>query len=657
MKKALKIISIVFISLLLLISIGIFILVHYVDPNHFKKNISQFVGEKTGHTLVIQGNISWSFFPWIGFQVNDVSIDNPKEFGPGPLLTLKEADISLKLLPLFIGRVVVNTVALDGLHLTIIQNSAGQINLISVKKNSAQNTSMPAPISPAAPSETSDNNASLPFISINHFTIINSEIDVKTPTPATNVTLSDIYISADNGGFNTVFPFSVAFTLSAPLINKSLPISLSSNVDIASDLQDVALDEITADIDTLHAKGDLEITNALNAPSFKANVRTSPMDIQKLLALFKVPPIATADPKALSSVSFNISASGNTQLIKLEPFNIKLDKSNISGSAQINLTKIPTINLDLSADALNVDNYLPVSKTSQPGKASENTANTVANSETSANTSPKKEVVLPFELLSKFNANITLKSNEFIVKKIFMQHAKLTMVLNNGQLQMPLSATLYEGNLTSTTRINAAQKSIAFTAGLQNIQMQRLVNDVLGKNQISGVGNLNFQCTSKGSTVQNQIQSLQGNGSFKLSNGVFYGVNLENRLLQAGALIQKKAPPADSTDQSTPFGSLTGTITLNKGVIKNNDLLIQNNAFTGKGAGSIDLNTQNIDYRLTLTTNAIPELKGYTIPMSITGSLSAISYKLDLVDITKQVLVNQGQAQIASLLGNIKFGG
>ena len=75
MAKTIKIISIIFASIILLIAIGIFLLVHYIDPNQFKDEIDSAVLKQTGRHLNIGGNLNWSFFPWSRIhQRNDYQV-------------------------------------------------------------------------------------------------------------------------------------------------------------------------------------------------------------------------------------------------------------------------------------------------------------------------------------------------------------------------------------------------------------------------------------------------------------------------------------------------------------------------------------------------------------------------------------------------------
>lgn len=57
-----------------------------VDPNDYRDDIEQQVSEITGRSFAIGGDIGWSIWPGIGFELNNVTLSNPEGFTPENLL-------------------------------------------------------------------------------------------------------------------------------------------------------------------------------------------------------------------------------------------------------------------------------------------------------------------------------------------------------------------------------------------------------------------------------------------------------------------------------------------------------------------------------------------------------------------------------------------
>lgn len=93
----------------------------FFDPNDFKPRIVDAVRDRTGLTLVMDGNISWRFYPHIGF-----SIDSVKAYAPdqlimnGPQASIRHADISLSLSRLLMGDVIVDGLNAQGVRVNLL---------------------------------------------------------------------------------------------------------------------------------------------------------------------------------------------------------------------------------------------------------------------------------------------------------------------------------------------------------------------------------------------------------------------------------------------------------------------------------------------------------------------------------------------------------
>src|SRR5262245_36408419 len=100
MKRLLKTLISIVIVLVVLFIIAVACLIIFVDPNNFKGQLSAAVHDKTGRTLIINGKIERSFFPWLGLRIHDVQLSNAPGFTPANFASIGEADVSVKLLPL-----------------------------------------------------------------------------------------------------------------------------------------------------------------------------------------------------------------------------------------------------------------------------------------------------------------------------------------------------------------------------------------------------------------------------------------------------------------------------------------------------------------------------------------------------------------------------
>lgn len=165
--KLLKIFIGTIIALILLFIVGAIILVTLVDPNDFKSKITEVVHQKTGRDLEI-GKISWSFFPWLGLKVNDVSFNNSADFKEQDFIKIGEIGLRTEFLAIFKGQIRIGTLILKNADIKLIKNQAGKTNW--------QDLTTPENSSAGKPNSSKIKNSKIALISISNINISNANI-------------------------------------------------------------------------------------------------------------------------------------------------------------------------------------------------------------------------------------------------------------------------------------------------------------------------------------------------------------------------------------------------------------------------------------------------------------------------------------------------
>jgi AsmA protein len=126
-----------------------------------------------------------------------------------------------------------------------------------------------------------------------------------------------------------------------------------------------------------------------------------------------------------------------------------------------------------------------------------------------------------------------------------------------------------------------------------------------------------------GNSVDAIMNSLRGDGSLSVGNGTISGLDLDQLF---------RGRPNSGT---TIFDSMSASWTIDAGVLTNNDLLMDLPNVQAKGAGTIGLGPQNLDYTFT------PQIKnstdtGFSFPVRVTGPWASPSIRPDLEAVAKQ---------------------
>ena len=172
--------------------------------------------------------------------------------------------------------------------------------------------------------------------------------------------------------------------------------------------------------------------------------------------------------------------------------------------------------------------------------------------------------------------------------------------------------------------------SIKLQIKSEKTDLDELVNTLRGSSFIKGT--LQFDSTLSTTLVNKKslLQNLNGSGKFEIKDGALLGISLNNFISQAATILGFPATGIKpSKTKETKFKEVSGTYTIDNGVLKNNDLKLDAEHFTAAGYGSINLPQQTIQY--TLTPSYIhPKTKAeISLPILISGNMNKPSIKPD----------------------------
>src|ERR1041384_5354752 len=98
--RGLRIAAYVAAGLIGLMVIGLVLVVMFVDPNDYRDDIERMVEQKTGRDLTLSGDLKLSVFPWIALETGAASLGDAPGFGRELFVSIKEARVGVRLLPL-----------------------------------------------------------------------------------------------------------------------------------------------------------------------------------------------------------------------------------------------------------------------------------------------------------------------------------------------------------------------------------------------------------------------------------------------------------------------------------------------------------------------------------------------------------------------------
>ncbi len=358
--KAIKIVGVLF-GLVLLSLVAVVVYVSTLDPNDYKGLIADKFTEQTGRTLTIDGDIRLTIYPWLGMELNGVTIGNAAGFGDQPFLHADHAMVRAKLMPLLKEQYEIDTVRLHGTTINLAKNEAGQSNWSDLVKGEAREGGLP--LAAVILGGVDIQNASLSWddrstgvkYNISNMIMSTGELVYGEPIQV-NLTLlatankpelaADIKLSGtivydlDHEIFD-IAPLDLTTTLTGPNVpNQSAVINLKTAININLDDATLAISNLQLDALDTSLSGTINATNIESeTPSFQTNLKLIGKDLALLFKVAEIEPLATQIAN-LANRSFDFSAAVNVDMergdLDISGLQANLLGANIKGDIKAN---------------------------------------------------------------------------------------------------------------------------------------------------------------------------------------------------------------------------------------------------------------------------------------------------------------------------------
>ncbi|MGE8337851.1 AsmA family protein [Pseudomonas laurylsulfatiphila] len=669
MKAFGKILGLVLLGLLLIIVALGFALTHLFDPNDYKDEIRQIARDKAHIELTLNGDIGWSLFPWLGLELHDASVATmvkPTE----PYADLQMLGLSVRVLPLLRREVQMSDVRVEGLNLRLTRDKEGHGNWEDIGKLPATagtdaTGTPPAATEPAPETGAAAEKPPQPIrLDIDSLTVNNARVEYTDERTGKSFSAESIQLSTGAVHDSVNIPLKLTAFLSANQPALRVRTELNGELRIARALQryqfeDMRLSgEVTGDplqgkavtfsaqgqlvldkaanvaewtgikvsANQLRALGELKVNDLDKTPQVSGGISIAQFDLAKFVDSIgqKLPAMAEG---SLSKVELVSRLAATPTSLALDDLNLKVDDSTFSGRIAVEDFAKQSLRAVLKADTFNVDRYLPP-KSAEANSATQvrqaEVASTEADALAGAGSTPlppaptkdawSSERLLPVERLSKLDVDADLTFGQLTLQKLPIHNAALKATGQGGLLTLAnLRGDLYEGNFETTGTLDVRQPvpALNLQTKISRVPAEKILESQ-GKNPpVKGLVTLNSNLTGNGNSQKALIETLNGNASFVINNGVLLNANLEQQLCKGIATLNRKTLSGEPRGKDTPFQELKGNLTLRNGVASNPDLKVRIPGMAVNGDGDIDLRVLGMDYRVGIIvegdTSAMPD--------------------------------------------------
>jgi uncharacterized protein involved in outer membrane biogenesis len=411
-----------------------------------------------------------------------------------------------------------------------------------------------------------------------------------------------------------------------------------------------ARERATAKELALHAPG-LEISGSLEArdwataAAWSGQVSVPTTDLRAVAAALGLSLPTMADVTALRGFSVNGIYEGNARGVRFSHLNAKLDETTLKGSLGVEDFAGPALAFSLSADTLNLARYL--APPAAPAVSSKRKARGPVVAPELALLAAAK---LPVETLRQLKVTGDAKLDLLLMGGLKLERVEVALNGSEGLLRLdPVNAEGYQGRYSGVATLDArgAVPQLSLNANLAKVSLEPLLMDLNGRRELAGSMNFEARLSAAGATSTALRESVAGQATFAVQNGVLRGLDAPSLLRGAEQLITGKTKTLPTLGGKTPFKALTGTLEIRDGAVFNRDLRLDGAGFRLTGEGMLyDLKSQRLKYgaRLALdpdtaedTGFTLKPLGNIALPLRCEGPLAVSSCAPDLKALLKQM--------------------
>jgi AsmA protein len=336
MLKLFKTLLISLLALIALIAIAVTTAFMVIDPVRYRPALESAFASQTGLQLSMAGDISWTFRPVFGLAVSDLRLRNPGS--PMELASLAQLNIKLEPRALLDGRLALQQLQMDGLHVNWLVDEGGR----SIWQTEDSASAAATGTQPPATSQPDSAGSAVDTSTIAQISIRNASVAVQDRQRGLNSRFDNVTLSSSNSNLRgRPFPVELAFALTQEDGADQAVVSLSTlaRVDLAAGK--ATLDDLVLKLNPLQLSGAISVENFRDALSLRGSLQSNTFPLSDFLDLYVRSTAEAAPGNALpeefstdtDQFSMSVDFAGNAQQMDITALRLSLDQMRVDATA------------------------------------------------------------------------------------------------------------------------------------------------------------------------------------------------------------------------------------------------------------------------------------------------------------------------------------
>ncbi|WP_413110531.1 AsmA family protein [Thaumasiovibrio sp. DFM-14] len=668
---------VILLGIVITLVIALAALIALVDPNQFKPVIVEQVEENTGQTLVIDGELKWQWWPRLGLSMGETALRNPTEFTSTDMLAFQTASLSVEVLPLFSRTLSVGELTLIAPQINVETLPDGRRNIDALLSSDEEEQTIDDNES-QGDSDPSQQAKEQPW-SILLAGIRIEEARVMVIDQQRDETLLIEPVTLNLSAFSPGEWAELAWHVGAQTADMQVESKGAMELLLQDDMQSFELRKVSSDItakmenftltraqldipsfrlaepsvvnfsmvgETGGEAFDVKLATELNVSTNYDSLRLTNLDSQLALETKAVP-----SGQINATVSTDVELDLTTQQVALSELVAQVNDTQLAGVLSVNYQQLPALRFDLSSPAIDLDDWVAESEDKATEPDSKPATSNKPSTDSSASQEPDLSGLKGLDVKGRFSVA------QFKGMGLAVNDINVDLAIQNGVLNVSkLAARLYGGSVNGSLQLDARAPVAKYQVKqhLDGVEVQPLLIDLAENDSLSGTGRVDIALSGTGLSEAALRRNSRGTVALNLADGSVNGVNIAEMIREARATLKGQRDTYVEEERKTDFTALSGTISIANGVASNRDLTMSSPLLRINGRGQTNLVNERIDYVVEAAVvesskgqggKGTDELNDIVVPINVSGTWSAPSYKLDVEELLKQNLQLENKAK------------
>ena len=674
------------VGLLLLVLTAALLAPALIDQDMLKQRIETAVLSETGQRPRIDGALRWRLLPTPQAELGAISL--PADDGTaGPQLRIERLRLDLAVMPLLSGRIMFNTVAIDGLRLSLAPTTGVAAPPIALGRTRPTPPALrPAsgPATPTTPAPDGRPPGGLMLVSSEslgtsvprprfppierlllhdaalHWQVLSTDAEIVLGVPVLSagplapgmqgLVEADIRVAGRQpqlaGDLSLTATLAPAADLSSVRIAPlritgddlsiadlaDLPLMLGAQLTWRPTSATLAIDDLDVELGALRLLGHGDIAPGQRGSRLTAQLAVPPLDLRRWLEAHLAGPVP-GTTRTLRRVAGQGLIELEDGQLALGQLRISVDDSNATGAARLVLNPgtLPTGVAAVTLDQLDLDDYLAAPMQPTP-EAPPDAPATALPDQPDRPDPPLPEPVAGL-LVVRMDAD-SIRARELLYRDATV----VARLAADGWTADLEAADFYGGGLDARATGRralgpAAPMPLTLSATAEDFDVGALLAETTVDAQISGRGRVELELFASAGSPAMIRESVGGTLAVAIEEGAFTGLDLS----MLGAAVGRDASGTSGQPASLmDFATLTASARGEKGLFRSDDIRARSPLVHIDGRGAVDVVAETLALDLEAVLVEPPsgaglrELEGVPIPIDVSGPWHHPQWQVDV---------------------------